>query len=575
MNSELLDQEFSKYKFKVEEFLKDLHQLVIEINAQEIQDTISNLRGNINEPFLFVVVGEVKAGKSSFINALLGDEICKVGPEPVTDVVQKIEYGENKNQQKLNSYIVKKFHPSEILKSIAIVDTPGTNTIIENHQEITKRYIPNSDLVFFVFPAKNPHTKTAWDLLSFVSDEWRKNVIFILQQADLTTSEELSKNEEKVKEYALKYDVNDPTIFSVSAKWENQGYGGESGFSQIKQFIRNKITGGDNYFIKLNSILGTSESVIVKVEEHLKSRRELFEEDRKVVEQIKKRLNAGEKQSQYEIEKLVERIIKSYENIAEQIYSEFEEGLSLLNLFSRSIKGVFNKGESIEEWLDTLQEKFKEKTEETIIVIAKDGAAHFISGIKDLLESLIFKLDKLENNQPQDTQLFLKTMEKRNVIIDDIKEKLINLLDESELGKLVNSGPQSIRSNFAMGGALAVIGSVIMAATQIAVLDITGGILASIGVMVAGIVTLIKRRKIKKEFRNNLFDAKNDFREELRTKLESNLEIIYEEIDRHFVELYKHVEDEEKKIGPLINRLEDIEQRQIQLSNDIENSFHS
>ena len=93
---------------------------------------------------------------------------------PCTDVIQQIVYAPEKSQVSLNEHLRRVALPNEILKTIAIVDTPGTNTIIRHHQEITHKFIPNSDLVMFVFPAKNPHTLTSWELLDFVSEEWRR-----------------------------------------------------------------------------------------------------------------------------------------------------------------------------------------------------------------------------------------------------------------------------------------------------------------------------------------------------------------------------------------------------------------
>ncbi|MEZ4986392.1 MAG: dynamin family protein [Saprospiraceae bacterium] len=69
----------------------------------------------------------------------------------------------------------------KILRDIAIVDTPGT-TIVEHHQEITERFVPASDLIVFVFEAKNPYRQSARTFFDFIQDEWRKKVIFVLQQ---------------------------------------------------------------------------------------------------------------------------------------------------------------------------------------------------------------------------------------------------------------------------------------------------------------------------------------------------------------------------------------------------------
>ena len=55
---------------------------------------------------MFVIVGEVKAGKSSFINALLESEkeICKVAASPMTDTIQQIVYGEEESIVEINPY---------------------------------------------------------------------------------------------------------------------------------------------------------------------------------------------------------------------------------------------------------------------------------------------------------------------------------------------------------------------------------------------------------------------------------------------------------------------------------------
>ena len=67
---------------------------VEEKESLEIIDTILN---HIEELFLLVVVGEVKSGKSSFINALFGEKICKEGVTPVTDKINIIKFGEEIN----------------------------------------------------------------------------------------------------------------------------------------------------------------------------------------------------------------------------------------------------------------------------------------------------------------------------------------------------------------------------------------------------------------------------------------------------------------------------------------------
>ena len=104
---------------------------------------------------LFVIVGEVKAGKSSFVNALLGDTICEVDPKPCTLSIQELAYGPERTKINLGANWERLFLPKDVLKEITIVDTPGTNSTIRDHQTITENYIHQCDLVIFVLSATN------------------------------------------------------------------------------------------------------------------------------------------------------------------------------------------------------------------------------------------------------------------------------------------------------------------------------------------------------------------------------------------------------------------------------------
>ena len=154
----IVNQQIVALKDEVRVLVESLHHLTDKLDDQALSKTIQEILERLDDPYMFVVVGEVKAGKSSFINALLdtGQEICKVAPSPMTDTIQQLIYGEYEEETPINAYLKVIRQPVDILKEIAIVDTPGTNTIIEHHQEITERFIPSADLVIFVFEAKNP-----------------------------------------------------------------------------------------------------------------------------------------------------------------------------------------------------------------------------------------------------------------------------------------------------------------------------------------------------------------------------------------------------------------------------------
>jgi Dynamin family len=48
--------------------------------------------------------------------------------------------------------------PSELLRKVNIVDTPGTNVIVDRQQRLTEEFVPRSDLVLFILSADRPFT---------------------------------------------------------------------------------------------------------------------------------------------------------------------------------------------------------------------------------------------------------------------------------------------------------------------------------------------------------------------------------------------------------------------------------
>ncbi|MBD3290367.1 GTP-binding protein, partial [candidate division KSB1 bacterium] len=517
MDTQIVNEKFYQYKFQLDELLKALEQFTFDIENKDFQQIISNLRTNINEPFLFVVVGEVKSGKSSFINALLGEEICKVDAAPITDTVQQIVYGDSHSETMLNKYLKRITLPVDILKTIAIVDTPGTNTLIKHHEQITQQFIPNGDLIMFVVPAKNPHTQSSWDLLNYINVEWRKKVIFILQQSDLATGAELKTNIEKVKEYALSRNIPSPHIFATSAQRELENEQ-DSGFEEIREFIRQTVTGGAHYQLKLQSIVDSIDRIISRVEVSLGQRKNQFDSDKVVVDKVKSRLMTGEQQSAYEIRTLIERLLANYDRISSEVKYEFRQGLSLFVLFRKSFKSVFARDESIKNWVQDLQRRFEKKLHSSFQEIAMDGARHFLEGIRQLLQSLIDDLRRIKESRIRDEELFQRIKARRKEVIEDVMHKVYELKSNDTFVESLKSDPTTIAPTVMGGGILAIIGTLIMSVTHGAFFDVTGGILTSVGVVVAGGVLIFKKGKIIRTFEKGLDRGKKQFEEEMEKK---------------------------------------------------------
>lgn len=560
MDNFIVNQELAQYQSQLDDLLGQLEEFATDINNQQLQVTINNLRGNINEPFLFVVVGEVKAGKSSFINALLQADICKTAADPCTDVIQQIVYSEKSFEQSVSQYLRKIGLPNDILKSLSVVDTPGTNTIVENHQEITKEFVPNSDLIFFVFFAKNPYTRSAWDLLDYVNSEWRKKVVFILQQADLTKPEELAKNREKLAELALQKGIKSPIIFATSVEYEVNNQQEQSGFTAVRNYIQQTLQDGGSKKLKLQGVAKTSEQIISLLDRDLRSLQEQLTKDREIVGKIKTKLQQNKRQSGFELESLINRLLDKYDTITSGVKQEFRDRLSLMTLVKGSFAVLFRTNKAAPTWMDELKQTCEAELKASLGEISQDGIKHFVGGIKELLQSLVEDLQDIKVNQIHTTAIAVNTLESRQAIVEDVQQKVGTLLDDKTFLYSIESVNASVAPRLVGGGAATVAGTAIAALTEIVLLDIIGTAFAGVGLLFAGGTLVLKKRKIIKQFEEKLDREKTRFAREITDKLNSKLDIIYEEIERNFVNIYNYVALEEQKVIPLIKKFQAIKQ---------------
>ncbi|NJK55740.1 MAG: hypothetical protein HC939_06955 [Pleurocapsa sp. SU_5_0] len=566
MDNPIFDRALVQYQSSLDSLLKRLQVFATEINNQQLQVTIRNLRANINEPFLFVVVGEVKAGKSSFVNALLQADICKTAADPCTDVIQQLVYSKEQFEQPIGQHLRKIGLPNEILKTLSVVDTPGTNTIVENHQEITKDFIPNSDLIFFIFFAKNPYTRSAWELLDFVNSEWRKKVVFVLQQADLAKPEELAKNQEKLAELAGQKGIPSPVVFATSVEWEVNGEQDLSGFKEVRNYIQQTLKDGSTKKLKLQGVRKTSEQIIDLLRKDLVMVQHQLIKDQAVVSKIKTKLLQNKRQSGFELESLINRLLTKYDLITTRVKTDFREQLSLFTLVKGSFAVLFRTKKSAPSWMDELKQSCENELKNSLGEISQDGIKHFVGGIKDLLQSLVDDLQDIKVNHVTTNTITVNTIESRQEIVEDVQQKVATLLDDKSFLHSIESVNASVAPRFLGGSAATVAGTAIAALTEIVLLDIIGTAFAGVGLLFAGGTLVLKKRKIIKQFEEKLDNEKTRFESELSAKLTSKLDIIYEEIERNFANIYSYVAAEEQKVMPLVEQFKQIEQETAQLT---------
>lgn len=575
MQTPLFDGQYEQYKSVIDDIFKELHDLTLHIRQDKMSAIVTDIRARLNEPFLFVIVGEVKVGKSSFVNALLqtDQEVCKVAPDPCTDTIQQIVYGDIENSLMINEHLRKVMLPIDILKKIAIVDTPGTNTVIEHHTEITEKFVPISDLIIFVFEAKNPYRQSAWQFFDYVSKEWRKKVVFVLQQCDVMEPDDLEINKKGVLQYATQRGLNDPTLFCVSAKQELKGDTAHSGFAEIRDFIRSSVTGGNNMRLKIQSLVNTSQHITDTIKVGIDDRSRVMQQDTTFRNRVKTLLDHAENKSGEQVSALIENVSDEYDKITRNIRFEFEQGLGLFSLLKKSIWSIWDDKQSMKQWVADIAAKIETTLKPALERKMRDGVVNISDSIRQMAEIIDLEVQKNKAaTVHQNRQIFGDIADKRQEKLEALQQQLYRMLSEKE--SFVNTQAlrqsEAIMPNITMGGSLAVIGAILAGVTHTVMLDVTGGILSVLGITVAGIVTAFQRNKIVSQFDAQIAEGRENLREQIDEKLKSYVREIKHKIDNNFFEFDAFLKDERQQLADLQQRYEAIEAKFMRMKRELD-----
>ncbi len=218
MNNER-QAKFQQHKQALYDFTLSLEKL---IRDGSLTQALPEIRDNLQaERFRLVVLGQFKRGKSTFINALLGERILPTDVIPVTAVITEIHHGaeasarvffhEGEPKQvaipELEQYVseasnpknVKKvdkvevYYPAAMLeKGLIIVDTPGVGSIHEHNTRLTQEYLLQADAAVFIFSADPPLTELEKDFLRMLIPVV-PHIIFVLNKSDYLEAHELEK----------------------------------------------------------------------------------------------------------------------------------------------------------------------------------------------------------------------------------------------------------------------------------------------------------------------------------------------------------------------------------------------
>lgn len=265
------------WKFMSRDYIQQKPRLLAQ--AKELLQDIKN------DFYTVVVLGEFKRGKSTFVNALLGESLLPMDILPETATINAIMYRDTPSVQvvrkdgkleqgEATADYLKRFsarqegseaeavryikigYPSQLLKNrVILVDTPGVSDLDEQRCEVTYEFIPKANAVLFLLDANAPLKKTEKDFIEErLLPQGIHNIMFLLNKYDAVDEEEEEDSDllEMTRERLSNAFQRDIPVYPVSARWALEGaeQGNEalleaSQIRTIRAQLTNMLTDGE------------------------------------------------------------------------------------------------------------------------------------------------------------------------------------------------------------------------------------------------------------------------------------------------------------------------------------------
>ncbi|QPI03346.1 ATP-binding protein [Campylobacter concisus] len=224
------------FKGELARFVNDLNNPSLHISEQ-IKESLNLLIDTLNEPPLIAVIGQFSSGKSTFLNALLGQDILPSGLTPVTAKAVRLKFAKmpllsvkfingsesllassdlaelNKLGEQISGMTL--YAPSEILKEINFIDTPGLNSLRDADTKETKNTLKKVSGAIWLSLANNAAKASELESIKEILKANDLKAICLINQKDKLSEEEL---ESLLKHARQTYGELFEDIIAISSK---------------------------------------------------------------------------------------------------------------------------------------------------------------------------------------------------------------------------------------------------------------------------------------------------------------------------------------------------------------------
>jgi small GTP-binding protein len=531
-------------------------------------DSLEALRRSVrqlDELFLVVIVGEFNAGKSAFINALLGAPVLTEGVTPTTAQVNLLQYGDTASRVERSDHLHVLTAPVEFLREIAIVDTPGTNAVIREHEAITADFVPRSDLVLFVTSVDRPFTESERQFLSVIR-EWGKKVVFVINKIDLLeTDAELQQVLTFVAEHARAAVGTVPDMFPVSARLAMRAKQGQpevweaSRFGALERYVHERLDERERLRLKLGNPVGIGAALASRYLEVTDGRLELLRDDLRLLDDVEKQHAVYRDDVHRGFELRMSEIDNVLLQMEQRGHEWFDDTLRI-----GKVVDLLNKSR--------VQERFVRE-------VVADAPAEIERKVSELIDWMVST--DLRQWQQVNTHLAERRRQYRDRIVGDPElatfhvergrllesvgreaQRVVEGFDRQREAAAMAEGARNAVAAAAAAGAGALgLGTLVTIAASTAAADVTGIVLAGVIATVGLFIVPARRRKAKQELRQKVQDLRETLGRALRSQFERELQRSTDRLNEGIAPYSRFVRAEQQSLSSAHDTLSDLQAR--------------
>jgi GTPase SAR1 family protein len=223
---------------------------VARLFGKNVMSRIAAARRTVEErlisPFSIMVCGDFKRGKSTLINALVGEALAPVDVQPETISINRIEYAEHfaaflqskdggaaaiaredLKRERLEPLLerlsaplrhLRIAAPAEMLRRVTLIDTPGLGDMFRQFESLVRDYMDQADTIVYVLSSTSPLSQTEQEfLLGAVAPRHFPKMFFVVNAVDVFASEDEERRVVDLIRAKLHRIMPGSSVYGVSA----------------------------------------------------------------------------------------------------------------------------------------------------------------------------------------------------------------------------------------------------------------------------------------------------------------------------------------------------------------------